>query len=228
MLKIIAHAPGAPAPETHVFSFTSQTTARAEADAIKDALSKAIQAAKVGGVPLAAPGGNASSAAMAIASAISSGPQNGDTNAWYDDSRLKSDVELQQSLLKADPSLSKTFWESLRTKSESISSSQFTSEFWSTRIHLLRAYAIERNQTRGQYNVLSTIRPMIIDNATRLSISKEQIQLIFSQHSLVKRVYDENVPKLSEGDFWSRFFQSRLFKKLKGERITENDPPDSI
>ena len=229
MLKVFAQAPGTPAPETHVFSFTSQTTARAEADAIKDALSKAIQSAKSGGVPLAAPGGSVSSAAMAIASAVSSGAQGGgDANALYDDSKLRSDVELQQSLLKANPSLSKTFMESLRTKPESISSSHFTSQFWSTRIHLLRAHAIERNQTRGQYNVLSTIRPMTVDNATRLSISKEQIQLIFSQHSLVKRVYDENVPKLSEEAFWSRFFQSRLFKKLKGERITDNDPPDNI
>jgi len=60
----------------------------------------------------------------------------------------------------------------------------------------------------------------------RLTISKEQIQLIFNQHSLVKRVYDENVPKLSESSFWERFFQSRLFKKLKGEKITESDPTD--
>ncbi|KAL8827717.1 MAG: hypothetical protein Q9191_003015 [Dirinaria sp. TL-2023a] len=229
MLKIFAQAPGASAAETHTFSFTSQTTARAEADAIKDVLSKVIQASKSGGNPLAAAPSNASSAAMAIASAVSSGAQSGgDSNAWYDDSKLKADGELQQSLLKANPSLSKTFMESLRTKPDSISPSQFTAQFWSSRIHLLRAHAIERNQTRGQYNVLSTIRPMTVDNTTRLSISKEQIQLIFSQHSLVKRVYDENVPKLSEEAFWSRFFQSRLFKKLKGERITENDPPDPL
>ena len=229
MLKIFAHAPGASASETHVFSFTSRTTARAEADAIKDALSKAIQSAKSAGLPLSAPGSDASSAGMAIAGAISSGAQGGNAAAsWYDDSRLRADVELQQSLLKANPSLSKTLMESLRAKPESISSSQFASQFWSTRLHLLRAHAVERSQSRGQYNVLSTIRPMTVDNATRLSISKEQIQLIFSQHSLVKRVYDENVPKLSEEAFWSRFFQSRLFKKLKGERITENDPPDNI
>ena len=229
MLKIFAQSAGASAAEVYTFSFTSQTTARAEADAIKGVLSKVIQASKSGGIPLAAAPDNASSAAMAIASAVSSGVHaGGDTNAWYDDSKLKSDVELQQSLLKANPPLSKTFLESLRTKPDSISTPQFTAQFWSSRIHLLRAHAIERNQTRGQYNVLSTIRPMTVDNTTRLSISKEQIQLIFSQHSLVKRVYDENVPKLSEEAFWSRFFQSRLFKKLKGERITENDPPDPL
>ena len=229
MLKIFAQAPGASAAETHTFSFTSQTTARAEADAIKGVLSKVIQASKSRGSPLPAAPSSASSAAMAIASAVSSGAQpGGDSNAWYDDSKLKTDGELQHSLFKANPSLSKIFMESLRTKPDSISSSQFTAQFWSSRIHLLRAHAIERNQTRGQYNVLSTIRPMTVDNTTRLSLSKEQIQLIFSQHSLVKRVYDENVPRLSEEAFWSRFFQSRLFKKLKGERITENDPLDPL
>lgn len=227
MLKIFAQPQGASASEQYVFSFTSPTTARAEADAIKDALSRAIQAAKSGSGVLAQPGGG--SAAMTIASAVTSLPPGGaNTDAWYDDSRLKSDVQLQQSLLKANPSLSKTFMESLRTKPESITSSQFTSQFWSTRIHLLRAHAIEKNQTRGAYNVLSSFRPMTVDGTTKLSISKEQIQLIFNQHSLVKRVYDENVPRLSEEAFWSRFFQSRLFKKLKGERISEIDSTDQV
>ena len=232
MLKIFAQPPGAAAIDTHVFTFTSTISARAEADAIKDALSKAIQVAKAGTPTPSAPGGNggsSTSAAMAIASAVSSVPGAGkDTTSWYDDGRLKSDVELQQSLLKANPSLSKTFMESLRTKPDSISNSQFTSQFWSSRVHLLRAHAIEKHQTRGAYNVLSTIKPKTVDNAIRLSISKEQIQLIFNQHPLVKRVYDENVPKLSEEAFWSRFFQSRLFKKLKGERISESDPTDPV
>ena len=229
MLKIFAQTPGADSPEIHVFSFTSTTAARAEADAIKDTLSRAIQSAKSGGTPLAAPGGSgASSAAMAIASAVSSVPGAEGDATWYDDSRLKQDTILQQSLLKSNPSLSKTLVESLRTKPESISSSQFTAQFWSTRIHLLRAHAIEKNQTRGAYNVLSSIKPQTVDNATRLSISKEQIQLIFNQHPLVRRAYDENVPKISEETYWSRFFQSRLFKKLKGERITDADSTDNI
>lgn len=228
--QVFAQTPGTSTSETHTFTFTSPTTARTEADTIRDALSKTIQAIKSGGAVPAAPGGaGGSSAAMAIASAVSSSPRAAaDSNAWYDDEKLKKEVELQQSLLRSNPSLSKTFMESLRTKPESISSSQFTAQFWSTRIHLLRAHAIEKNQTRGAYNVLSSIKPMTVDNATRLSISKEQIQLIFNQHSLVKRVYDENVPKLSEEAFWSRFFQSRLFKKLKGERVTEADPTDNV
>ena len=227
MLKVFTSLPGS-GQETHVFQFTSALTARAEADAIKDALSRSIQTIKSGTPTPAAPlagSGPTTSAAMAIASAVSSTPgADQDTDA-----QLKSDVELQQSLLKANPSLSKTFMESLRTKPDSISNSQFTHHFWSSRLHILRTFAIEKRQTRGAYNVLSTIKPKTVDNAIRLSISKEQIQLIFSQHSLVKRVYDENVPKLSEESFWSRFFQSRLFKKLKGERISVDvDAPDPI
>ena len=230
MLKIFAQAPGSSTPETHVFSFTSATAARAEADALKDALSRSIQTAKSGSTLPGTPSeAGASSAAMAIASAVSSGRSaKGESDAWYDDSKLKQDVELQKSLLMANPSLSKTFMESLRTKPESISSSQFTSQFWSSRVHLLRAHAIEKNQTRGAYNVLSSIKPTTVDNEIKLSISKEQIQLIFNQHPLINRVYDENVPKLNEKDFWARFFQSRLFKKLKGERITDADPTDNI
>ena len=229
MLKIFVQLPGALAPETHVFSFTSVTQARSEADVIKDALSKSIQALQAGTTAPAAPGGASSSAAMAIASAVSSTLGVGrDNNTWYDDERLKTDVKLQQDLLKQNPVLSKTFMESLRTKPESISNSQFTSQFWSTRTHLLRAHAIEHSQKRGAYNVLSTIKPRMEDNTIKLSISKEQIQLIFSQHDLVKRAYDENVPAKSEEQFWSAFFQSRLFKKLKGEKLTEADPTDPV
>ncbi|KAL8934175.1 MAG: hypothetical protein Q9216_006035, partial [Gyalolechia sp. 2 TL-2023] len=229
MLKIFVQAPGISAPETHVFNFTSPTAPRAEADAIKDALSKAIQQAKTGGAVPAAPGGSASSAAMAIASAVSSGPQAGASQEGiYDDEKLQSDINLQQSLLKADSQLSKTFMESLRTKPDSITNTQFTSQFWSSRIHLLRAHAIEKSQTRGSYNVLASIRPESKDNALKLSISKEQIQLIFNQHAIVRRAYDENVPKMNESEFWVKFFQSRLFKKLKGERITEADPTNPV
>ena len=232
MLRIFAQGKDGKDPEPHAFTFTSPTTARAEAESIKDALSKVIQQAKPSAGILAVPasnGGTGNSAAMAIAGAVSSVPASGkDKDAWYDDARLKSDVNLQQSLLKDNPSLSKTFMESLRTKPDSITNSQFTSQFWSSRIHLLRAHAIEKNQSRGAYNVLSTIKPKTDENTIKLSISKEQIRLIFGQHPLVKRVYDENVPRLSESAFWSAFFQSRLFKKLKGEKVSDDDPTNAI
>lgn len=229
MLKVFvleSNAPPNSKPIDYTFLFTAKEGARAEADAIKETLSVWINAAKAG-TPSQAPTPAAGmSAAMAIATAVSSGGLA--KNPWDDDNKLKSDVELQQSLLKADPTLQRMFMESMNTKPDTLGSGQFMAQFWSTRLHLLRAHAIERAQTRGSYNVLSSLKPRVEENITRLNISKEQIQLIFSQHPLVKRVYDENVPKLSEQQFWSRFFQSRLFKKLRGERISDADATDAV
>ncbi|PYH96477.1 RNA polymerase II transcription factor [Aspergillus ellipticus CBS 707.79] len=224
MLKIFVLPLNAPAtsPEQYVFSFTAGATARPEADAIRDALSAAIQAAKTPSAPVQ----EGVSPAMAIANAVSSAGKL--QNPWDDDKRLQGDVELQQSLLKSNPTLQRMFMESLHTKPDALSAGQFMTQFWSTRLHLLRAHAIERSQTRGSYNVLSTLKPRVEESVTKLNISKEQIQLIFNQHPLVKHVYDENVPKLSEQQFWSRFFQSRLFKKLRGERLSDTDPTDVV
>jgi transcription initiation factor TFIIH subunit 1 len=221
MLKIFEKSPDAAEPVTHLFHFNSPTNPRGEANAIKDVLTNLISAAKATDASVPRP--NGASPAMAIASAIKSGSL---TSRWYDDAQLKTDIELQQSLMKKDPALHRTYMEARRTKPETISDSQFNSQFWSTRTNNLRAHAIETHQKRGSYNVLSAVKPRQVDGELKMNISAEQVQLIFSQHPLVKRVYDENVPKLNEMEFWSRFFLSRLFKKLKGERITEADSTD--
>ncbi|KAL8796297.1 MAG: hypothetical protein Q9195_001412 [Heterodermia aff. obscurata] len=224
MLKIFVEVPGTSDAEQHVFSFTSRTAARAEADAIRDALSKSIAAMKASDTSLSVSGhSDNTSAAMALASAVSSGSKASEAGPpWSNDTLLKSDAGLQKSLLEANSALKNTFLEALKTKPESMTTSQLTSQFWSTRIHLLRAHNIERSQKRGQYNVLSTIQIPSGDDERRLSVSKEQIHLIFSIHPLVKRVYDDNVPeRFTDIEFWSIFFVSRIFKKLKGEKITE-------
>ena len=226
-MKVFAQTSGAVEPITYTFDFSSPTKARAEADSLRDALSKAIQVAKAEGNPLAAPGGKGSAPAAAMAATVSSAPA-ADSDAWYDDKKLLTNDNLQRSLLQANPALSKTLMESLRTKPEAISMSQFTSQFWSSRVNLLRAHAIETSQTKGAYNVLSSVKTRVEDSKTKLNISKEQIHMLFSQHPLVKRVYDENVPKLNEREFWAKFFQSRLLKKLKGEKITEADAQDAV
>ena len=228
MLKIFEKLAGTADPVTHLFTFNSPTNPRGEANAIKDVLTNLISAIKSSdvGIPRANGAGSASSA-MAIASAVASKPGSA-TSRYFDDAQLKTDIELQQSLMKKDLALHRTYMESRRTKPDTISDSQFNSQFWSTRTNLLRSHAVETHQKRGAYNVLSAVKPRQVDGELKMNISAEQVQLIFSQHQLVKRVYDENVPKLNEMDFWSRFFLSRLFKKLKGERITEADSSDPI
>jgi transcription initiation factor TFIIH subunit 1 len=237
MLKIFARTPdSAPdaTPEAYVFQFTGGADARPQADAIKETLSTRINTLRSqtpsqtpGPAPAGSGGGEGVSAAMAIANAVTSAGTS--KNPLDDENKLRTNGELQQSLLKSDSNLRRMFTEGLNTKPDALSSGQFMSQFWSTRLHLLRAHAIEQSQMRGSYNVLSSLKPRVEgDNVTRMNISKEQIALIFSQHPLVKRVYDEIVPKLNEQQFWSRFFQSRLFKKLRGERISDADATDAI
>ena len=240
MVKIFEKNPEGGDPITYLFHFNT-SEAKSEATAIKNLLSglmkdlkdkdpsipKATQGTP-GGTP--APNGPSNggsvSGSMAFASAVNSNPG---PVRWFDDNQLKNDIELQQSLMKKDGSLHRTYVAAMENKPSTISSSAFNSQFWSTRTNLLRAHAIETNQKKGPYNVLSILRPKQgEDNSLKINISVEQVQMIFAQHPLVKRIYNENVPKLSEGLFWSRFFLSRLCKQLRGERVTDNDPPDLL
>jgi transcription initiation factor TFIIH subunit 1 len=244
MLRIFekAAAEGAE-PVTYLFHFNT-SEAKAEAQAVKELLSRLLVEAKskdpsvprpTGGdansssVPngngKGAASGGGVSASMAFASAANSQPS---SLRWFDDNQLKEDIELQQSLMKKDGSLHRTYMEAMSTKPDSISGAAFNSQFWSTRTNLLRAHAIESNQKKGAYNVLSTVKPRTVDGELKLNISVEQVQMIFAQHPLVKRIYNENVPKLSEAQFWSRFFLSRLSKKLRGERVLDNDTADAL
>ena len=226
ILKIVEKPGNAAEPIQHLFHFNSATDPRGEARTVKDALAALITAhkAKDPNVPLAN-GTSGSSAAMAIASAVSSKSA---SERWYDDTQLKNNIELQQSLMKKDPALHRTYMEARRTKPDTISDSHFNSQFWSTRTGILRAHGVESNQKKGAYHVLGAVKPRQVDGELKMNISAEQVQLIFIQHPLVKRVYDENVPKLNETEFWSRFFLSRLFKQLRGERILEADSRDAV
>lgn len=236
MLKIFEKNPAGGDPLSYLFHFNT-TEAKKEAQTVKDALSRLLADARSGDPNVPRPAGSATptqgasgaagsaSATMAFANAVNSQQS---SSRWFDDQHLKNDIELQQSLMKKDLSLHQTYMEALATKPESISGATFNSQFWSTRTNLLRAHAIESNQKKGPYNVLSTVKPRTVDGELKLNISVEQVQMIFAQHPLVKRIYNENVPKLSEAEFWSRFFLSRLSKKLRGERVTENDTNDPI
>jgi transcription initiation factor TFIIH subunit 1 len=241
MLKIFEKPADGSEPATYLFHFNT-SEAKEEAKAVKDLLSKLLTdiRSQDAGVPKPAGAGAAAtsaaatpngstpgsgSASMAFANAVNSQPSSA---KWFDDAQLKNDIELQQSLMKKDRRLHQTYVEALATKPESISGAAFNSQFWSTRTSMLRAHAIDINQKKGAYNVLSTVKPRTVDGELKLNISVEQVQMIFAQHPLVKRIYNENVPKVSEAEFWSRFFLSKLSKKLRGERVAESDPSDNL
>ncbi|KAF2153946.1 hypothetical protein K461DRAFT_311958 [Myriangium duriaei CBS 260.36] len=239
-LKVFVQPASATEAETYIFSFTSASSARKEQETTTEVLRNAISALKAAvtlpkaAAPAAATAAQdepGQSAAMAIAQAVSGAGKT--SEGWYDDSRLKADIELQRSLLDANQALRQRFNESLRDKPESISITQFSGQFWSTRLHLLRAHAIEKAQTQGDYNVLPDFQYKRIPQEGQpdklvINLAKEQIQLLFKQYPVVRDAYNENVPQLDANQFWSRFFNSRLIKKLRGEKITDNDPTDPI
>ncbi|KAK4082025.1 hypothetical protein Purlil1_11346 [Purpureocillium lilacinum] len=241
MLKIFEKSESGGDPVTYLFHFHT-SEAKTEAKSIKDVLSRLLADLRANDASIPRPaaagtpsgagsstpvanGSGSASASMAFASAVNAQPS---STRWFDDSQLKVDIELQQSLMKKNRALYQTYMEAMAAKPESISGAAFNSQFWSTRTNLLRAHAIEINQKRGAYNVLSTVKPRTVDGELKLNISVEQVQMIFAQHPLVKRIYNENVPKVSEAEFWSRFFLSRLSKKLRGERVNDNDRPDAL
>ncbi|CCH58103.1 hypothetical protein TBLA_0A03030 [Henningerozyma blattae CBS 6284] len=139
-------------------------------------------------------------------------------------SKLLINFKLQQSLLKENKPLMRIFQDTV------IHSGLPPEEFWSTRISQLRAFALSTSQKIGPYNVLSTIKPVASsDNKVNVNISREKISSIFSNYPIVKKAYTDNVPKnFKEPEFWARFFSSKLFRKLRGEKIMQNDRGDVI
>ena len=224
ILKIIELVPNSE-PIPHAFNFSSPTNPRAEANALKDALSTLITAYKTSLADVPTSNGTSTPSGPNDVQKNGSKSSSG-AERWFDDAQLMTDFQLQQSLMQKDAALSRTYKEARRTKPESMSDAQFNTQFWSSRVGMLRAHGVETHQQRGSYNVLSVVKPRQVDGELKLNMSAEQQRLIMKQHPLLQRVYDENVPKLNSNEFWSRFFLSRLFKKLKGERITSDDATD--
>lgn len=226
-VKIVVQPQGKPEPENFVLTFTSTSSAKDDQAKLVDLLKDIIASIKSGPAPASAADttrGDGQPAAFAIANALGATINTNSSDERYADSRLITDTNLQRSLLNANPELQRRFQESYRGKPDSITTSQFSTQFWSTRLHLLRAHAAEKNQQHGVYNVLPEVKLKRVNDQMRLEITKEQIQLIFNQHPLVKRAYDDLVPqKFNEMQFWSNFVNSRLIKKLKGEKINESD-----
>ncbi|KAI0423594.1 hypothetical protein F5Y09DRAFT_207501 [Xylaria sp. FL1042] len=241
MLKIFEKTAENAEPVPYLFHFNSTSDPRAEANAIKNLLSRLLADVKSNdpGLPKPASGaatpvgaGSGGSATMTFAGAADSRAM---VARLFDDDALKGDIALQQSLLKADRNLSQMYMEGRKTKPDSMSDTTFNTHFWSARINLLRAYAIESSQKRGPYNVLAQVKPILVPNEDpskqselKIKVTQEQISAIMSQHPLLKRIFNENVPPLNQNEFWERFFLSKLSKKLRGERPTGLEMPDKI
>ncbi|KAF6012787.1 hypothetical protein HII12_002309 [Brettanomyces bruxellensis] len=112
-----------------------------------------------------------------------------------DSKKLLKNFTLQQKLLRENSDLMKTFTEAV------IKSGLEPEEFWSSRIHLLRSYAVQHSQKRGPYNVLSTIKPVASsENEVNVSVTREKIHEIFKQYPIVRKAYDDNINLYDRGD----------------------------
>jgi transcription initiation factor TFIIH subunit 1 len=210
MLKIITKR-GEEEPVNYVFSFNN----RLVMDNVKEALQQIVARHKT-------------AVQAAQSQSATPAPEKPLINTTFldealDSRKLLKNHQLQQKLLLENKDLMATFKEAVMNQGLD------PAEFWTTRVHLLRAFALTNSQKKGPYNVLSTIKTTATsDNQVNVSVTREKIHVIFEQYPVVRKAYDDNVPRLSEGEFWSRFFSSKLLIKLKGEKIATNLRGDVI
>ncbi|KAI0663565.1 hypothetical protein C8Q70DRAFT_906577 [Cubamyces menziesii] len=105
-------------------------------------------------------------------------------------------------------------------------------EFWEGREHLLLAQAAAESQKRGKPGQLVDPRPQSVDGEVKIVITPQLVHDIFEEFPIVAKAYNDNVPsKLSEAEFWSRYFQSKLFNSHRAsirssaaQHVVKDDP----
>ncbi|TFY71942.1 hypothetical protein EVG20_g1057 [Dentipellis fragilis] len=106
-------------------------------------------------------------------------------------------------------------------------------EFWEGREHLLLAQAAAESQRKGRPGQLVDPRPQTVEGGdTKIVVTPQLVHDIFEEYPVVAKAYDENVPnKLSEAEFWQRYFQSKLFnshrasiRSTAAQHVVKDDP----
>ncbi|KAF8944079.1 RNA polymerase II transcription factor B subunit 1 [Haplosporangium gracile] len=102
-------------------------------------------------------------------------------------------------------------------------------EFWETRKSLLRNKAAIDQQQKGQSSAWLDLKPQTGEsNDVKYVMTPQVIHSVCQQYPSIKRAYDQFVPdKLSEAEFWKRYFQSRFFHRSRSGRGA-NEPDDEI
>ncbi|KAF8926935.1 RNA polymerase II transcription factor B subunit 1 [Dissophora ornata] len=102
-------------------------------------------------------------------------------------------------------------------------------EFWESRKHLLRNKAAMDQQQKGQSSAWLDLKPETGEsNDVKYVMTPQVIHSVCQQYPSIKRAYDTFVPdKLSEAEFWKRYFQSRFFHRSRSGRGA-NEPDDDI
>ncbi|SPO39649.1 related to TFB1 - subunit of RNA polymerase II transcription initiation factor TFIIH [Pseudozyma flocculosa] len=140
------------------------------------------------------------------------------------------DNKLRVSVLRSDKNL-----RNLHMDVVVIGGAMKDEDFWShpQRQALIRAERARLEQRRGRNARLADPKPAHNEaGELKLNVSNELIADIFEQFPVVARAYEENVPsKLDQSAFWQRYFQSKLYHRLRtsarsaaSEHIVQDDP----
>ncbi|KIM45230.1 hypothetical protein M413DRAFT_66672 [Hebeloma cylindrosporum] len=115
-----------------------------------------------------------------------------------------------------------------------VMSGQITeAEFWDGREHLILAQAASESQKKGKPGQLVDPRPEAVEGGEiRIRITPQLVHDIFDEYPIVAKAYSDNVPsKLSEEQFWKRYFQSKLFnahrasiRSSAAQHVVKDDP----
>lgn len=211
MIKLLMKSPG----ESYMFQFTSKTFQTSS----KEKLSGIVRKNKGVAAPVEQVSTPKQSTSDAAKEKVDEKNKTQIYSAYLEPKSLLRNHSLQQDVIRSNPDIRKTFEQAV------ISNNISNEDFWSTRLHVLRAAALSNSQKRGPYNVLSTIKRTVnSDNQQVLSLSVEKIQDLYEQCPIVYQAYKDNVPPMPENNFWEDFFSSRLFRRLRGDKIKASDP----
>ncbi|GAA5962778.1 hypothetical protein JCM3765_001514 [Sporobolomyces pararoseus] len=100
-------------------------------------------------------------------------------------------------------------------------------EFWEGREQLLESLAAEESLMRGKSGQMVDPKTITGQNGeVTVKITPALIREIFEEFPVVLKAYNDNVPvPLDEAQFWTRYFQSKLFNR---NRTTNRAAVDSI
>lgn len=222
MILLLSYiAPGSPEVQSIKLSFNNRQTMAVVKEALQTIVARQKTVIKDAATPIfgssTPQGGNTPALASSEGAQTlqARDPLDFSTPESLSTNELLKNRQLQQKLLLEDRTLRSVFTESV------IKFKLSPSIFWSSRVNQLRTYAFTTSQHRGPYNVLSTIKPVATsENQVNVNVTRDIINEIFETYPVIRRAHSELVPKkLNEGEFWSRFFNSKLFRRLRGDKI---------
>ncbi|GAA5988214.1 hypothetical protein JCM10908_002115 [Rhodotorula pacifica] len=252
MLKVVLNpaVPGAGAgaggEDSHNFTFVSPTNPLGDRDWFKDQLSQhiarnrerdaqqaSVQAAGIqdgeGGAASSAAGGGVngrrdkgkgkeSDSSRGGTPAVSGGAGAGSATP---SSAQATTFRLRKLVLQSDPTL-------LQLHRDLVLTGEITeAEFWAGRQDLIDAVAAEQGLVKGKSGEMVDPTTVTGQNGeVTVKITPALIRDIFEEFPVVLRAYNDNVPDpLDEAQFWTRYFQSKLFNR---NRTTNRAAVDAI